>query len=282
MSGRKRKAEDDTPASRQESTDDRMSASPSNSPAITSRTLAAPSQRSAKRFRSNVSGRPLALPRLLETLDAQALRSVLQSICERHPDIGSEVVSTAPRPSVTSALRVLTDYETSFQASFPVGGTTSDYAYNRVHQTFMELLNALTEFTPHFLPPNESQTSTSLVFLDGATEFIHRLPVWNNPANNHHKHLAYEEISKAWALVIKEASKKGGGIQLHNGGWDQKLAKHNHQAEGRMQGAVDELSLHLEWIGGSNDTGPEDFRSIRDQLLSGTYGTGSSISVGPW
>ena len=282
MSSKKRKAEEDAPTARQDSTDDRMSASPSNSPAMTSRTLANPSQRSVKRFRPNISGRPLALPRLLETLDVQALRSVLQSICERHPDIGSEVVSTAPRPNVTSALRVLTDYETSFQASFPVGGTTSDYAYNRVHQTLMELLNALSEFTPHFLPPNESQTSTSLMFLDGATEFIHRLPTWNNPANNHHKHLAYEEISKAWALVIKEASKKGGGIQLHNGGWDQKLAKHNQQAEGRMQGAVDELRSHLEWMGASNDTNPGDLRSIRDELLSGTYGTGSSVSVGLW
>jgi hypothetical protein len=83
MSSRKRKAEDDS----------EMSVSPSNSPKLPTRAIA----RASKKQRGNeVTGRPLALPRLLETLDAQSLRQVLQTICERHPDIGSEVVTSAP------------------------------------------------------------------------------------------------------------------------------------------------------------------------------------------
>ena len=250
---------------------------------MSSRTLVIPSNRTNKRSRPNISGRPLALSRLLETLDARSLRTVLQSICERHPEIGTEVVSTAPRPSVSAALDVLHNYEANLQGSFPVGGTTSDYAYNRVRQALVELLKALDDFTPHFLPPNETQASTSLAFLDGATEVIHRLPNWDNPANNHHKHLAYEEISKAWSLVVREAAKKGGGIQLQYGSWDEKVAKHNLQAGGRMQGAADELRTQLGWMNShAGDEGSGGFGSIREQLLSGTYGSNLPVQVGPW
>src|SRR5271156_4578875 len=69
MSTRKRKADDD-------GLDDNMSISPQNSPAFAPRAIARPS----KKVRANeVTGRPLSLPRLLETLDAQSLRSVLQT-----------------------------------------------------------------------------------------------------------------------------------------------------------------------------------------------------------
>ena len=278
---RKRKAEDDEP-----SPDDRMSASPSNSPGVASRSL--PIHRQMKRAKSGLSGRPLALPRLLETLDVDSLRGVLRSICERHPDIGSEVVNTAPRPSVSSALSVLNNYESALQASFPFGGSpTSEYAYNRVRQALLALLDALNDFTPHFLPPNESQASQSLSFLDGATDIIHRLPNWDTFQNNLHKQNAYDEISKAWALVIREAAKRAGGIQLQYGGWDQKLTKHNQLALGKLQEAVDEMRTNLVWMGGQPQpqqfgSRGDDVSSVRQELLSGTYGANLPVRVGPW
>jgi len=274
---RKRKAEDDDPRP-----EDRMSASPSGSPAIASQSL--PPQRSIKRPRSGIVGRPLALPRLLETLDIESLRGVLKTICEHHPSIGTEIVNTAPRPSVASALDVLKNYETTLQESFPIGSSTSEYAYNRVRQPFLALLEALNDFTPHFLPPNEQQTTQSLTFLDGATNLIHRLPNWDNFQNSLHKQDAYEEISKAWALVLKEAAKRAGGIQLQYGGWDQKLGKHNQQSNGRMQEAVNEMNSVLGWIGGQNSGQQQaprtDHSNIRQELLSGTYG--APVRVGPW
>lgn len=275
---RKRKAEDDEP-----SADDRMS---SPSPGLSTRSLPAP--RNIKRTRTGVTGRPLALPRLLETLDAESLRSVLQSICSRHPGIGTEVEHTAPRPSVPSALDVLKKYESALQSSFPFGGdSTSDYAYNRVRQPLMALLDALADFTPHFLPPNETQASQSLAFLDGATEMIHRLPNWNSFQNSLFKQNAYEEMSGAWTLAIREAAKRAGGMQLQYGGWDQKLAKHNQQADGKLQEAVNELSASVGWMGGQpqaqqQGSRGDDLSSVRQELLSGTYGSNLPVHVGPW
>ena len=278
MSSRKRKADDD-------GLDDSMSISPQNSPAFASRTIA--SSRPSKKLRANeVTGRPLALPRLLETLDADSLRSVLQTICERHPQIGQEVVASAPRPSVAAATDVLSSYQEKLREAFPFGGNAgSDYAYNRVKQQLIELIDALTDFTPHYLPPNESSTTVSLTYLDNATKVVHELPDWDSQSHKHHKDNAYDEISRAWALVISEASKRGGGFQLHSGGWDQRLQKHNEQSGGRMQAAVNALGSNLGWMGGMG-SGSGDPNSIRNQLFSGTYGanTGGSlpVQVGLW
>jgi protein Cut8 len=277
MSGRKRKATDD------ESSDDRMSASPGT----TNAELPRQPPRHTKRMRSNISGRPLALPRLLETLSADEMRRLLQSICQRHPDIGNEVVSTAPRPSISSTLEVLSKYESAFQAAFPFGGrSSSDYAYNRVRQQLVELLDSLKDFTPHFLPPHEQQPATSLAFLDGATAVIHRLPNWDTYQHNRHKEEAYEEMAKAWAIVIREAAKKAGGMQLLYGGWDQKIVKHNEASGGKMQEAVNELRGSIGWMdadtSGPPASGSADAMSIRQQLLSGNYGMGASAGIGAW
>lgn len=210
-------------------------------------------------------------------------------MCERHPELSDEVVHTAPRPSVASTLQVLRNYQSTLQSSFPLGGNpASDYAYNRVRQPLTNLLEALSDFTPHFLPPHEQQTSTSLSYLDVATDIVHALPRWSTPQNNLERDAAYDEICRAWILVIKEAAKRGGGIQLQYGGWDQKLAKHNQNSGGKLQAAVHELGSILGWMGGSDaqghggPAGTDPGMSIRDQLLSGTYGLGTPVKVGPW
>ncbi|KAL8826112.1 MAG: hypothetical protein Q9170_007532 [Blastenia crenularia] len=277
--GRKRKAEDDEPRA-----DDRMSTSPS--PSLHHRPL--PAQRLTKRLRPGTTGRPLPLPRLLETLDTDSLRGILQTICQRHPGLGSEIEQTAPRPTVSSALAVLKSYDTALQAAFPFGGSpASDYAYNRVRPALINLLEALSDFTPNFLPPNEPQVSQSLSFLDSATDIIHHLPDWSTFQHRLHKQNAYEEISKAWTLVIKEAAKRAGGIHIQYGGWDQKLTKHNQQSGGKLQEAIDEMSKHLGWMGGpstaqQHDGWNDDLTSVRQELLSGTYGSNLPVHVGPW
>lgn len=282
-SGRKRKAEDDL-------TDARMgqaTPSPSPAPMSTGRSTL-PRPRQIKRPKTNVSGRQLALPRLLETLNPEQLRGVLRTICEQRPEIGNEIISNAPRPSVSSAVNVLSTYQTSMRDSFPYGDRpTSDYAYNRVRQALANLLDALKDYTPQFLPPHEQQSATSLDYLDRATSIVHDLPDWDSYQHNRYKQEAYEDMSQAWALVIREAAKKGGGIQLQYNGWDQKLAKHNESSGGRMQDAVSELRSSLGWMNGSaSETNPgnvsPDVMSIRQQLMSNTYGANAPIQVGPW
>ncbi|KAI5925086.1 Cut8 six-helix bundle-domain-containing protein [Camillea tinctor] len=269
---RKRKADDDG---------DEMSVSPLSSPAIQSRQLA---PRPSKKVRSNeLAGRPLSLPRLLETLDPSQLRKVLQTICERQPEIGEEVVKSAPRPTVECALQVLKEYDDKMREAFPYGESSSDYTYYRVKQPLVALIDALTDFTTQYLPPNETQPALSLQFLDGATKFIHGLPEWESHSYRHHKTNAYDEISKAWALVINEASKRGAGFVLHSGGWDQILHKHNQQSGGRLGAAMSAMAVNVGWVGGPNNgapSAPTNQSSILDQLMSGNYG--APVRVGPW
>ncbi|KAL2268746.1 hypothetical protein VTJ83DRAFT_3592 [Remersonia thermophila] len=273
MASRKRKADDNT---------DEMSVSPMSSPRTTSRQLARPSKK--VRGGGDVAGRPLPLPRLLETLDNSQLRSVLQTICERHPDIGREVVTSAPRPSVASALEVIGEYQEKLQAAVPFGQSSSDYTYFRVKQPLVALIDAISDFTPQFLPPVEQQTTVSLQYLDGATKIIHSLPDWESQQYRHHKDGAYDEISNAWALVITEAAKRGGGFLLHQGGWDQKLARHNQQSGGKLGQAMNAMAAQVPWTGSSTNapagSSLSDPNSILNQIISGAYS--SPVRVGPW
>ncbi|KAI0206104.1 hypothetical protein F4808DRAFT_447950 [Astrocystis sublimbata] len=267
-SNRKRKADDE----------DEMSVSPSSSPAVQSRQLVRPSKRVRA---SEPTGRPLTLPRLLETLDATQLRTVLQTICERQPEIGEEVVKGAPRPSVECVLQVLAEYESRVRAAFPYGGSNSDYTYFRVKQPLLALLEAIADFLPQYLPPTESQAAISLQFLDGATKIVHHLPDWDSHSYRHHKENAYEDMSKAWALVITEASKKGAGFALHSDGWDRALAKHNQQSGGRLHSAMAAMADNVGWVGGSpNSTSsgaPSSSASLLDHIMAGNYS--SSVPV---
>ncbi|KAI1641987.1 Cut8-domain-containing protein [Daldinia loculata] len=272
-SNRKRKADDDG---------DEMSVSPLNSPAAQSRQLAA---RPSKKVRANeLAGRPLSLPRLLETLDITQLRTVLQTICERQAEIGEEVVKSAPKPSVDCALQVLKEYQDKLRDAFPYGDSSSDYTYYRVKHQLMALIDALADFTHQFLPPNETSANLSLQYLDGATKVVHSLPDWESQSHRHHKENVYYEISQAWALVINEASKKGAGFLLHSGGWDQKLAKHNQQSGGRLGAAISSMAANVGWVGGGSgntaSSTPANQSSILDQLMAGNYG--APVPVGRW
>ncbi len=274
MTSRKRKADDEN---------DEMSVSPLSSPAISSRQLARPSKKA--RGGNDMAGRPLLLPRLLETLDSTQLRTVLQTICERHPDIGREVVTSAPRPSVASVLDVLGEYQQKLRAAVPFGQSSSDYTYFRVKQPLAALVDAISDFTPQFLPPVEQQTSITLQYLDAVTKVIHELPDWESQQYRHHKDNAYDEISGAWAMAISEAAKRGGGFVLHTGGWDQRLSRHNQQSGGKLEQAMSAMASEVPWAGGNapaagQPSGLSDPNSILNQIMNGNYG--SPVRVGPW
>lgn len=273
---RKRKADDDN---------DEMSVSPINSPAAQSRQLSRPTKK--MRATTDVYGRSLTLPRLLETLDASQLRQVLQTVCEHHPDIGHEIAMKTPKPSAEAALRVLEDYHRKFQDALPYGHSTNDYTYHRVRQPLISLFEAIADFIPQFLPPVETQNSVSLQFLDGITKIIHTLPDWDSLNYRHHKDSAYSDTAKAWALVIQEAAKRGAGFTLHTGGWEHTLMQHNQESGGRLAAAIDALNIGVGWMGGHPPSpgarvtsGPSDPNSILHQIVSGNFGP--PVRVGPW
>ncbi|CAK7233623.1 DNA repair protein rad52 [Sporothrix bragantina] len=273
---KKRKADDDG--------GEEMSLSPMSSPAISNRQLVRPSKKARA---ADIVGRPLPLPRLLEALDASQLRAILQTICDHSPDISEQVANNAPRPTPASTLRLLGEYQDRLNAAMPYGHSSADYNYYRVKQPLIALVEAISEYTRQFLPPVESQTSASLEFLDGATELIHQLPDWDNPTYRQHKEGAYDEIARAWAVVIQEASKRGGGgfsSLLASEHWDQTLSKHNHRAGGRLEAAMSALVTYVGWMGaggnGASGSASNDPNSIRNQLMNGTFG--APVRVGPW
>ncbi|KAL1902917.1 DNA repair protein rad52 [Sporothrix stenoceras] len=273
---KKRKADDDG--------GDEMSVSPMSSPAISHRQLSRPVKKARA---AEMTGRLLPLPRLLEALDASQLRTILQTICDHHPDISQQVADNAPRPTPASTLRLLGEYQDRLRSAMPYGHSSADYNYYRVKQPLIALVEAISEYTRQFLPPVESQTSASLEFLDGTTKIIHQLPDWDSPTYRQHKEGAYDEIARAWAVVIQEASKRGGGgftSLLLSEHWDQILSKHNQQSGGRLEAAMSALSQHVGWMGASGGNGganaSNDPNSIRNQLMNGTFG--SPVRVGPW
>lgn len=268
-SSRKRKVDDDG---------DEMSVSPVNSPASMQRQLARPQKRMRQ---PEPPSRTLPLPRLLETLDNNQLRMVLERICEQRPDIQDDVLNGAPRPTAASTLQVLGSYQQKLNDAMPYGHSTSDYAYYRVKVPLLALVNAIMDFTPQYLPPLENQANISLIYLDGVTKIAHAMPNWDSQTFRFHKDHVYDEIAKAWGMVVSEAAKRGGGFSLHTEGWDQVLAKHNDQSGGRLQPAMHVLSS-AKWTDShqNHPNGQADQGSILNQLLNGSYG--SAVRVGPF
>uniref|UniRef100_A0A060TCY1 Tethering factor for nuclear proteasome STS1 n=1 Tax=Blastobotrys adeninivorans TaxID=409370 RepID=A0A060TCY1_BLAAD len=236
-----------------------------DSPFVHHRTFATPTaSRVNKRTRLQVSGaKNLPIMRVLETLDHKGLKDLVQTVCDTHPELADQISSLAPRVTVDSALSILKRYLDNVFACMPYSRQSDDYrgdyAYLRVRPAIDEFLYALSDYTAHFLPPKEQQPSNTLAFLDGATELLHRLPVWLTPVNNYHRNLAYEELAGAWVVAIKEASKKANGLALAHGGWDQRLDRHNQaEGHGRLENAVECIRQELAWLGNNNNEVPKD------------------------
>ncbi|KAK7202669.1 nuclear envelope protein Cut8 [Myxozyma melibiosi] len=192
-----------------------------------------------KRARTEIIGRPLPLARQLETLDARALKAIICQLADKHVYLSDEISGMAPVPTVHSSLELLTRYFDRISGAFPYKcDPAGDYAYLRVRPQISEFLDAVSDYTPHFLPPREQQVGNCLQFLDGVTTLVHKLPDWTTEANNSLKHAAYDELSRAWALVVREALKRANGIVLEYGGWRDKIEKHNQAAGGRLERAA--------------------------------------------
>lgn len=202
---------------------------------------------SNKKIRSLPVGRPLPLSRLLEDLDKSGLQELIKNLCERHPGLNNEIYKHAPKPSVSRALATLSTLERNVQTAFPFGGETKgEYAYNRVLPHIKELLNALMDYVPQFLPPVEEHALETLAFVDGATSIISRLPDWNNPNHALTKREAFEEINGAWIQGFKEASKRGAGLGAAS--FLDRLRRWNESSGGMLDSATQSAAEELGWV----------------------------------
>jgi hypothetical protein len=165
----------------------------------------------------------------------------------RDSKITSEIVATSSKISVSEVIDILSFYERKIPQALPVGGIIgSDNAYDLAKPQFMDFLNALSDFTPLFLPPNENQPDISLKYLEDATEIIHRLPEWDSQLHRHHKNNAYAKISRAWGVVINKLSM--GDTQYQES--YRRLLEH-HKVSGRRMVLP---SIEISGDGGAFDT----------------------------
>lgn len=216
------------------------------------RPMATPTRSKRARMSNGHGLHGLPISRLIETLDRKGLQNLIESACQANPAVAAQISATAPRVTVDSAVQNLRSYLQAVYTHLPYtgkgGDDRNDYAYLRVRGYIEEFLSAFADYTSHFLPPNESQPSNTLAFLDNATSLLHNLPVWTDGINNHQRNMAYEELNSAWIFAIKEASKKANGLGLAHGGWEHKLARHNEASNNRLQSALNYLNQELSWL----------------------------------
>lgn len=232
--------------------------------------------RPPKRNRTNLSGQPLPIDRLLETLDANSLRKIISKLRNNHgSSMEAEIRSLAERPSIPSTLQVLREYQHALTTAFPLGDDpSSPYSYNRVQGPLRKLIDALGDFTPQFLPPLETQTATSAAYLDAVMDIIHELPRFHPSVQDRSKDDAYEDIATAWACVVRAEAKRAGGFRLQLGSLEDRLKRHNELSEGKLAKAVELMQSLGSMYTGRGLESERGQNSIRGQILSGVYGIG--------
>ncbi|KAF9932735.1 Tethering factor for nuclear proteasome sts1 [Linnemannia zychae] len=213
-------------------------------------------QAKVKRVRTTIQrvSKQKTVSKLIGTLNNSQLISLINTLVDSHPSLAEDISNLVPRPTVASVQPYLAALETKMQESFPYtkwGPGRDDYSFNRVKPALDELIENLVEYTNHFTSPPEFPT-TSFSFLHIATEFCHRLPNWDNPANNEHKSNLYKTLADYWIKAIQDASSKLEEGKLYGQmavqEWAKNLEHHNITSQGMFASAIEEFMTKLGWI----------------------------------
>lgn len=211
---------------------------------------------SHKRSRvQRIIGQPLPTNRMIEVLDKKNLQQLLANLINLHPEITHDVYRCAPKPTVSGSIEVLSSKIDVIINNLPYKvEASSEYSYMRVKPLIEDFLNALSDYTLHFLPPVETQPSNSLEFLDQATNLLHKLPSFSKLSNNYFKELAYEQLSHTWCICLKEFIKNpnttnnAGLLLLINNNWEAKLKKHNEESGNKLESVVEFFKDEISWL----------------------------------
>lgn len=211
---------------------------------------------SHKRSRvQRIIGQPLPTNRIIEVLDKKNLQHLLTNLINLHPEITHDVYRCAPKPTVSGSIDVLSNKIDVIINNLPYKvDASSEYSYMRVKPLIEDFLNALSDYTLHFLPPVETQPSNSLDFLDQATDLLHKLPNFTKLSNNYFKELAYEQLSHTWCICLKEFIKNpsttnnAGLLLLINNNWEMKLKKHNEESNNKLESVVEFFKDEISWL----------------------------------
>ncbi|KAF9314517.1 Tethering factor for nuclear proteasome sts1 [Podila horticola] len=205
--------------------------------------------------------------KLIATLNVSQLVNLISTLVESHPSLAEEIGNIVPRPTVASVEALLSSLETKLQNAFPYtkwGPGRDDYSFNRVKPALDELVETLVDYTNHFTSPPEFP-ATSFAFLHIATEFGHRLPVWDNAAHNEHKTDLYRTLAEYWIKAIQDASSKLEDGKIYGQKtvqeWAEHLEHHNIKSQGRFTSAIEEFKSKLGWIIGIQPSYPNYINS---------------------
>jgi protein Cut8 len=215
-----------------------------------------PAPRTLKRYRASppssstpTTKRPLPLPRLLDNLEKPALVAILNQLVSRHPELTPEIQSLAPKLTPQTALQAISKLEDTLHSSFPYGGDKAgEYAYSRVHASLSALLQAIQEYTRHFLPPQSPVSAAEvLAFLDGTTGVLGRVPGFANPIHNLAREAVAGEIVSAWEVGVRWFIETNGAFAFGMGGWLEKIERHADKVEG-LRRVAEVIREQISWI----------------------------------
>ncbi|KAF9963695.1 Tethering factor for nuclear proteasome sts1 [Modicella reniformis] len=244
----KRKQSDDT--------DSPMPSSDPPSPSDSSSDNSSLDHVKVKRVRTTAElvSKKKSVSKLIATLSTSQLINLVGTLVDSHPSLVDDIVNLVPNPTVASVQPLLSTLETKLQEAFPYtkwGPGRDDYSFNRVKPALEELVETLMDYTNHFTSPSEFPT-TSFSFLHIATEVCHRLPNWDNVANNEPKKNLYKSLEEYWIKAIRDASNKLDEGRMYGQmtvqEWAKNLQEHNITSHGMFSSAIEEFKSKLGWI----------------------------------
>ncbi|ODV79194.1 tethering factor for nuclear proteasome STS1 [Suhomyces tanzawaensis NRRL Y-17324] len=258
------------------------------------------SQVSSNKFKKSktpkILGQTLPVTRLIEVLDQKALQNLLLDLVQIHPEIASTIHNRSPKPTVQNSLLLLKEKFQNIISHLPYKcDIESDYSYLRVKSHLNEFLNCLSDFILHFLPPIETNTPNSLIFLDHITDLIHELPNFTNNEFQYTRQLAYEQIANAWFIVLNQkiqyegsesqSDSYSGLVSIENFedpenslklikiiedlNLQEKLEKHNEQSNGKFKVILEFIKSEINLV--------EMFNNAMNNLNNGADGSPSNV-----
>lgn len=211
-----------------------------------------------------VRGQSLPVLRLLEVLDQEALKGLLQTVMTHHPEIVQTVVQVAPKPSAAEAVDLIRQKAAALKAHLPYKcDVESDYSYIRVKPYLTELFSCMSDFILAILPPMESFLQTSITTMDSVLVTIHELPDFSNKEFQYTKTMAFEQIAELWLTLLKhhrgelvEDAEDAATPHVVNAiEWAKTIEemrvlelaeKHNELSGGKLQSVVDYVRAELD------------------------------------
>lgn len=157
-----------------------------------------------KRSRTEkISGQRLPVSRLIEVLDHNSVKSLISDLLILHPEIENSISKIAKRPSKKESIKLLQSKLDDITSNLPYKyDLNSDYSYLRVKPFILEFLNTTSDFILNFIPPIESDITTSLNFLSTTTSLFNDLPPFSSSEFNYIKSTAYEQLANTWLLCL--------------------------------------------------------------------------------